>query len=1672
MYPIRQVLSVFATLLLLLELRTHRTEGQQLLNKKNPTAPYQVQVKVSAFNDPNTGYVYKLASYNQSTFNGFKSFIKVYKIKKSDLGRNRPDQAEDVQTIPFKSSLVDFDLHCQPTHCYLVAVTSKSKTNVELFTWRRTQFDSLMKRDIFAQPKSVKIFKIQSSFYIAIAQEQLHLPGLHGDKDDDGEPNKFIGCAILKFVKGYETGVKYQQFIKLPFHPLHVYHFTSSSQYINSTHYVKPQESHYLVFSQNPRWNEPNSGQALSFIWSPLNDLFWPYKLPERITITEPSDKLYPILKFPPVIEPLPPKENLTRVFPVEACFSQLQRLLTDREIFARKLIDSSKSLWRSNDGGPPTSISARVIVHGDVHVRGSLIESPQLTLIGHQPAPIFIKDQIIDAVDAHSPALVENKLRQASFKLKHIRDKLARAVTISSASYNKPGIFESNIRFLGTIQANDIIFQDLGIANSNVRLNGVSFDQLEHELVGLTGVQDVPVKVIFKGNVIADLLEIHGRLNQEYFLRDAIDIRSNRLQIIDTSRSYITDNEPYGFNFASIATKEVILNHNVSLNDISLGDFITRDNRTQLIFGNKIFKHLSIDRLNLAHRNILLNGHNISNIISKAIYLKKIQPQYINGDHVSFGKPVRAGSLQINNMINRNINITSLIHDSVKSNEMSVQQITGHKYFSEGLTINHLTTDGAINKVPIRDVFNLNPHPPISEYSRYNSVIDNIITGNVDFNSTVVVTGNMNVNLVNGVDISKRAIRRHSSNSTAPNPIQFVSGKKLFFKPLRILNQVRLLNSSKIGQGSPYPSINGFDIKAISAGIARQVLNPPIIYIDNLEIDGNLNLPSSSRLAGPQFNRTTIGNYMECPLDLIRSKVIVGGNVDQVIDAPIRMNTLRARSISLDPGALNDLNFPQDFVLKSAYDGFLYSEANQSQVEPIFGNKYFNHLDITPSIPIQQYGHRSSNQQIQNQLVNHINIVFGPRSSINDINYDELQALLSNERKRHPNGGETVLQTLNVYGNIHARRINGHYWPEDILLKSISSSRQQPIPPYLHKRIYSPLVFSESSFLRVESQLVLRGPIQLKGKLNGQNLTEFARQSATYGDKDLLSIGRPIQNKIFLGGLTVTGQISSQGFIDGLNFDAMRNRVVTINKGTKQQRIYSPKIFMSDIDFLAPISIVFLNDLPINQYINRINIEPNGDNVIRILGKKTVSGTLVIRRQMFVDGLINGHDFTDLRAKAILLNNSNDNLTFNKTLTIEGDVFMDNLIIDEKNGIIDGVKLTNLLPLNATIGDRTNELIVLGPAITTQGVNHLNLVGQLNDCQISCSLSRAFNARYQRQTGPPTPIPHTHRPQQYTPSTYFYQARNISPPPYAQDQHQQAVLPLAYIADNIQSLAQRRPVSIHYEPVRRKYENVPTSIIDTQLDYLRNQIPSFSLLPKSTNNLVVGFIDAFTNDVSGFSLPDQAAPHFDHNIKLNSFITLDQVDFPFTTTIYHLAVGARTSRDGRNVTFVYSSIGGSDINQVSQLPIESPNAAMFLRTEGNILFLLVSEDYGDSLQCPRYWSQPNLGGGVHVYLFHALHNSSLLTSAYFDLYQTIDLSAIDSFDSFEYHGATYVVAVSRLTSKIHILVLRGYSGFQLVSSIEAPDVDYIRMLYHSDRPALIIYKQNGLHQLMESVVI
>jgi hypothetical protein len=1714
------------------------------------------EAKKTGFIDPNTNNLYTLISLNATN----KSLIKITRVK-LDERRKPVGQPELIQTLGFTPALVDFDLHCTPNHCYLVTVTSRTRANVELFSWQRTQFDSSAIRDSFARPHAVKLIGIQSGFYIAIAQDQLHLSPYRYSlaASDDGEPTRFMGCAILKFVKGHEHDVKYHQFIRLPFNPRYVNAFTTrnSNNISDPTANVGPAEDHHLVFSSEPNWADPDAKNVRSFIWSPLNDYFWPYLMPRGAEVVQ-SKPGTQVLKFPEPLQPLALNTNDQRqqqdyISSVETCFYQLQRVLTDRDLQARRLIESSGSIWRAPSeqnptpaGASLTNISAQVIVHGNVIVMGSIIDNPQVSIIGanqRQPAAAALPPDVkhvAHLVNSHSPAIVENKFHQAQLKLKYIRDKLSRAV---SANFVADGMgassFYSQIRFFGPLEANEVIFR--GVANSNLRLNGIPFKQLEKELVSLSGAQNIGGRIEFEGKVVADRLEIHGLINDQYYLKDAIDIASDRIQIIETtSRDQIVPGpgQPT-VQFKSVSAPEVILAHNSTINTIALNEFITRDNRTQFVYGRKTFKRLSMANLDLAHHAIPLNGFNITRIARNAIRLRPEQGksyQIISGNHqVTFMKSIHVTKLTLNNIINHYINITSLIHDSIKSNTYEVQQIFGLKNFLSGLKIGRLNTEGALNGIGVSQIFNLNSLPPVAEQHRSinqeasSSPYDVPITGEFTFRLPVEVSGNVNANLVNGIDLARRAIRR-----SPPNPVQpmgdkqqlkpqIVTGHKIFFRPLRIINDIRLIDLQQASRYMnnatriPYPLVNGIDVRMISAGLARQKQQPPPVYVDNLEIEGNLDLPAQPGRDGS--SRARFGNLTVCPLDLIRSRVVLAGIEDQVVESPIRVGAIRARSILVEPGALNKFDFPNDFVLRTAP-----SASPSPVVEPVYGVKTIEHLVVSPAmVPPPSptgnayepaSGRRSGGYQ---PASTQRGIVLERGVSINQVPYSELHSFMAHEQNLNSTG-EKVFNTMNVYGNLHSKRINGHYWPDDILLRSVSSTiGATPSMPFLHKRIYSHLIFTNTSNLHVENQLVLRGPIQLNGRMNGVNLTEFSRQSATYGDKDLYSNGRPLRNKIFMGGLTVRTEIRSQGFIDGVNIEEMKQRVVTVGPRGKQMHVLSPKIF-TDVSFDGPVRMAYLNDMLLDNYLSKIRFEPDG-TTLRVRNKKTITGALRINRNLYVRGLINGVDFAELKARAISLAPSDHELAFNKTLIVEGDVFMDNLWIDERNGTIDGVKLKNLVQ----VGPAADEITLTNFQVIRRSDPYgrrVDILGTLMDCQVSCETrpviqqlhnqtSSMRSLSYLPQTVRPVVVPaqpvmaFTSRPTVFNNQGNYVVTRTT--PPYGLASSYQPPLmptprPVIHVRpDQMQQLVNRKPVSIRYDqrqaPVRRYVLPDRTAIVAEQLEALRKQIVSMKLIRMAAmSNLVVGFIDAPTNDVSTYIMSEQDLSHYEHTTtNPSSFLLLDQIDFPFRPTIYHLSVGVSTNRRGQNVTSVTSSFGGTNLREISVLPVEYPNSAMFVNIQNGILFLLISQDrpmksdmcpatglvqstnkyFDDAAAANYYNAQARPDSGIQVYLFHALQSSSSLNSAYFDLYQTIDLQGIDSFDKFTYANSSYVLAISRQLNRIYLLLLRGYTGFQLVSYIDVPAIESVTIMYANDqRPALLVRQTNGIHRIMEAVVI
>lgn len=1763
----RPITFASAAPLVLLWLVAYVTSGQADERTYSP-------VKRLAFRDPNINYFYEVTSYNVSSPREPQplSVIRVFKTKLDDATLKPVGKNELVQTLTsFGPGLVDFDLHCLPSHCYLVTVTARPHENVDLYAWQRTQFDHQAQRSSYAIPSAVKLFRIHNGFYIAIAQQQLHLEPykteLRQYQRGNNFKSKLIGCAVFKFRKGAESALKYHQYIKLPFQPFDVDKFESLSASRNLN--GQQLRNHFVVFGEDLNGWPENSAQYASHLykWSPIDDQFWPSRLTRSIKIIKPKGVYGPkIIQFPgeqlfinvSTPQALPPPPIIDPLAQISQCFSQLDRALAFRELMSRKLIDLSQTLWRAPQGTgmafiAQTEVTAQVIVHGNVVVRGSFASSPHISVI--QPGIVPIQN-VTTYARGHSPALINDLLDRASNKLNHIQLKLAQAVSIFGGAVE----INSPVRLFAPISANLVNFGHSGIYNSDVRINGLPFRQLEHELLAMRGHQDIANRVVFEGNVYADLLEIHSSINNMYYLRDALDVTTPRLQIIEAPA--LAFGQP-PLAFQHLITNEVWLTPSTPVNDIVLADFITRAiPYEQIIYGNKHISHLTaISSFDVMGPGVLINDYDIAMLAENAIRLRAGGEQILEASQLTFAQAIRVKKLYIQGLINNQINVSTIIHDSVKRIDNQVQRIYGFKRFAAGLRIARLTTDGSINGVPIRNVFNLNHLPPYADYAT--NTIPAPITGNFAFTAPVTIGGELDARLVNGVDLSKFVVRRapiaaYNVTGNLVHLPQIVRGHKIFLRPLRVLNGISMLDARADNITLIGPSlVNGYDVRVVHSNMQNMMLNPKEIFIDTLELEGNLNLGSLNGSV------PILGGIGYCPIDAFRSRVVLAGDEQQVIDAPISVDSLFAYSASFEANAINDqFNIPEDFVLRMPY----VSQFNNDSVnfQTVHGRKSFErivigHSDRHPVLPPPML-----KQPFTAISPGSPALILGSIASLNNVTHDELLRFVASERHRNSTG-ETVFEEMRVFGNITARYVNGMRWPDDILLKSASGRRIGAPPSSALRRIYSPVYFVNASELNIVGQLTMRGPVQFDSNiLNGVDLNVFARQSVTYGDKDIISLGRPLRNKVFAGGITVD-EVRSGGRIDGIDFEEMRRRVVTINASPVKQLIVAPKTFLSDAQFEAPLSLRYINDWPVGDMLGRLQISQ--DNTVHIFGKKYISGALHINKNLLVKGRINGIDFVDLHARAISLSAAQNELRFNKTLTIEGDVFMDNLYIDERDGVIDGVKLQNLVRIDQLKRPVLNEVIVQRPSITQTGPplypmpanippgfnaiipRSINLNGQVRDCSLSCTLTpkqAPAELRVLQRRSPVTLPDHLIEYDSEPTATHGMWAahsNHTSPatrttPPYALNQEvdldPRPVTPAPRAADeakhgisgrmrSLKNLSDRRPYAIEYETLNGAYGKRQLNAIgplarhsnpmlNQRLNRLRENFVSIKLIgdARAHTGIVIGFIDAVTNDISALELNDEPT-HSGHLPAQHNLTVLDMTDFQYNNAMnFHLSVGVSANPGySPNITRVYSSIGGQQQYEVTTLPVDSPRTAMFLQAHASrSLFLFISQngapqygyqkcirqvtapmdlfagrcDVGSYSSADNLWA-PSIQGisynanqvadTVHVYLLHLFVNSSSPRQPYFDLFQTLDLPAISAFEHFQYRNNIYALAISQSLGRIHLLMLRGFSGFQIVSYVDAPMIEHVKIVHrHHFEPLIVIYMTNGLHRVLESVII
>lgn len=1511
-----------------------------------------------------------------------------------------------IQTLK-AANVVDFDLLCNkaanqyivtnfnnlyPHHiekdfCYLVLALNNTIRNIELYAWRRTQFDLIDSKDSYGIPRSITIFQHDAgNIFVAVAQfSSFQLSNSIG--------GGFIGSPVFRIAN---NRLNYYQYIKGSRPPLPS----------DTSHVEYDAKSRFLRFNRD-----------LRYTFSEADKLFWLF--------SEPSSSF-------------------------GECMNKLDNILTSREILANKLLKEADRIQRI--GSPDLNEPTKVVVKGNVIVRGELIDASNDVFIGNLPLHF----------DSH--------MRNAANLLAHVKQKLSKAVLADAEQQT----IQSRVRFFGPIFSKQVIFRN-DITNSDVKLNGIPFHHLERNLVSLRNSQVLGPKVIFKGQVFADTLELHALINDRYLLRDAVDILSRQTQVIDLASisSFIpnvnTTRSQIALEFASISTPALIMNSNSTFNFIKPSEFVTPKNGVQRIRGRKSFRSITTRELTLTSSNVFLNGYNISHIIDNSIKLYPRNKHYSSGRQqqiyapVTFARPVNVNRLIVNNLINRSINMTSLIRDSVKTNEPGLQIITGFKHFLNGLHVDTLRTEGFINDVPVNDILSLNRNPSTNFVGNDSYSSPKIIRGDLNFLNVVNIIGDLEAPIINGVDIPRHAVRRFTQNdANFSSPIQIISGRKTFTQPLRVLKSVELVDNQKmrnlkIERSVDYPLINGIDVRRISDALEEQRTNPSTIFIETLEVEGNLNL--ATKYGNFTQGQISIGNITNCPIEEINKRLLHRGAEDQIISGNLKVDHIRARTVSVGPGGLNGLSVPEDFILRSLPTTLTNSDANYNnlgslQTQHIFGPKTFENLVIVSPFEI----HRnqislSQNARYQDPLIQmqarsfpHNTVTFGPYSQINGVGVHEIQALINLEQNRSTSG-QMRIKNLDVYGNIFAKRINGYRWPEDILLRN-----EQNI---VRRRIYSNLVFGPGSRLVVNNHLTLKGPIQMNGLLNNVNLTNFMSQAVTLGDKDLLTGRRPLRNKEFAGGITVTQEIQSQGLIQGVDFDDLRRRVVTVDgqiNGFQDIIITSPKIFMSDVRFMSSLGISMLNDIPLEPYLSKISrlysVRPvDGQYKVEINNRKTVSGVCKFNRNLTVDGLINGINFVDLERQAISLSPGIDRLKFNKTVTIEGDVYANNLKLSP-NSTIDGVLVGNL----ATVPSTTKQPLpyqipVPVPNLAQQQPHHEQLV-------FSPIVGQQQYMQHLQQQQPQYP---------------FIIHRYVQQPMPLPQALEQTSIP----HNGISYLPQAPISSIMYESVEQNLPHVSTSPsrFHGSLNRLRDELIHFNVNRTLYYNIIVGFVEE--PDIAlGIRKPLSHNQHarslmLDNNNRpallyhredsshianpfgalLQNFKSFDSVTLKFPHRRWELHVGVGPSaRGGRNITSVWSTNQGETPRRLTVLPVEGPRAAIFVKSADlKALVLLVAQgtnayhtNNGNS--CPRYGAEYDIEpASLHVYQLIVRSNSSEPNSAYFELFQTVDLPPVDVMKRFSHGGSDYIVCLSREVGKVYLLIMRGYVGFQVVSYVDAP---------------------------------
>ncbi|GFR31751.1 uncharacterized protein TNCT_78751 [Trichonephila clavata] len=787
---------------------------------------------------------------------------------------------------------------------------------------------------------------------------------------------------------------------------------------------------------------------------------------------------------------------------------------------------------------------------------------------------------------------------------------------------------------FAGTVTAYNVIVEGT--------VDGL---KIPDDIVTLSKDEEIFSNLFFSEGIhVEDDITVHG-------LVDGVDIR-------DLVRQAMKINESHTFEEAIFLGPVTItgrLSVDGTINGINLEDIVKdivfKDEENIVIKSKKFFNKVKAETVNLEK---MINGYNIS-----VDFMKVDGDQDIKGTKL-FKQPVTFKSLNIKDGMMGHLNVTQLFEHRLT---LEIEdEVDKNVEFVDHVIVENLMVHGTIGglKIP-EDIVLKNSSIPIA-----NKIFANkVITDNLIVNGNGVISGSFG-----GIDLEK-----------------FYNDRVSLFSEQDIHGDVWIGNSTA-GTIELSGLINGIDIIEFASNVMSktkdQVVWAEKIFRGEIIADGpitteeginRVNLADMNRRAFKLHSHNIVKELLEFEAvvvnDIKVSGLINGLNFTHLAEDGLRkrdnlqrvtgINTFEAGfevNGNIEAETVNDLYLPIDILLKSPPQNITgqFTIQNLNVDGNVHVEGLVNGLDLSKIAP--HIVRTDQESIIESDVIFlkpiHVSENVEVTGNVNGVDLKQIfDNILLKKGEQVIKGNKIIRGNVTIEGNIDVDYVNGFNWQAflaDVVRTDIPQVIRSPkaflvdteVNNLFAKKATATLVngkilenfLNEVVFIDVPANITgrkeFKGDVEITGNLDAELINELRLRTdvitlACNNDKDDL---QKITGEKTFENLTVYEDINVEGKVNSYNLlELYKDTLLTEG----DQHVFGMKHLNFAI-FLGNVSAKTVNGMELQKHLVTLNTDQEIETSL------VFNGDIVVENNLWVQGLINGVNVTQLAEEAVYL--------------------------------------------------------------------------------------------------------------------------------------------------------------------------------------------------------------------------------------------------------------------------------------------------------------------------------------------------------------------------------------------------------------------------------------------------